>query len=115
MEYQTGFLNHFSTEAVAGALPVGRNSPQRPAFGALCGTVQQHRIHSASGRKPSDLVLPHATFSGTRKVYTLREATCVQECAVRRTRGRAKPAALGSLAHARRAGRLGRWTDDLLR
>lgn len=31
--YQSGFGNHFSTEAVAGALPVGRNSPQRPAFG----------------------------------------------------------------------------------
>ncbi len=33
MEYQTGFLNHFSSEAVPGALPIGRNSPQRPAFG----------------------------------------------------------------------------------
>ena len=33
MIYQTGFLNHFSSEAVAGALPIGRNSPQRPAFG----------------------------------------------------------------------------------
>lgn len=33
MSYQTGFLNHFATEAVAGALPEGRNSPQRPAFG----------------------------------------------------------------------------------
>ncbi len=33
MEYQTGFLNHFATEAVPGALPEGRNSPQRPAFG----------------------------------------------------------------------------------
>lgn len=31
--YMTGFGNHFSTEAVAGALPVGHNSPQRPAFG----------------------------------------------------------------------------------
>ncbi len=29
----SGFANHFSTEAVAGALPEGRNSPQRPAFG----------------------------------------------------------------------------------
>ncbi|WP_184003243.1 homogentisate 1,2-dioxygenase [Stakelama sediminis] len=29
----TGFGNHFATEAVAGALPVGRNSPQKPAFG----------------------------------------------------------------------------------
>ncbi len=33
MQYQTGFLNHFATEAVEGALPEGRNSPQRPAFG----------------------------------------------------------------------------------
>lgn len=32
-DYQTGFGNHFSTEAVEGALPVVRNSPQRPAFG----------------------------------------------------------------------------------
>ncbi len=31
--YQTGFANHFATEAVAGALPVGRNSPQKPAMG----------------------------------------------------------------------------------
>ena len=33
MHYQTGFLNHFATQAVEGALPKGRNSPQRPAFG----------------------------------------------------------------------------------
>ena len=31
--YLTGFANHHSTEAVPGALPIGRNSPQRPAFG----------------------------------------------------------------------------------
>ena len=31
--YLTGFGAHHSTEAVAGALPVGRNSPQRPAYG----------------------------------------------------------------------------------
>ena len=29
----SGFGNHFETEAVPGALPRGRNSPQRPAFG----------------------------------------------------------------------------------
>ncbi|MDR7103068.1 homogentisate 1,2-dioxygenase [Croceicoccus sp. BE223] len=32
-DYQTGFGNHFETEAIPGALPIGRNSPQRPAFG----------------------------------------------------------------------------------
>ncbi|KKC27368.1 homogentisate 1,2-dioxygenase [Sphingomonas sp. SRS2] len=31
--YFPGFGNHVSTEAVAGALPVGRNSPQRVPFG----------------------------------------------------------------------------------
>ena len=31
--YQTGFANEFATEAVAGALPVGRNLPQQVAHG----------------------------------------------------------------------------------
>ena len=32
-DFMTGFGNHFATEAVTGALPVGRNSPQKPPFG----------------------------------------------------------------------------------
>ena len=31
--YQSGFGNHFACEAVPGALPVGRNAPQRPPQG----------------------------------------------------------------------------------
>lgn len=31
--YMPGFGNHFSTEAVAGALPIGQNSPQKAPFG----------------------------------------------------------------------------------
>ena len=31
--YQSGFGNEFATEAVAGALPVGQNSPQKVAHG----------------------------------------------------------------------------------
>src|SRR5688572_10464563 len=31
--YQSGFANEFATEALAGALPQGRNSPQRVAYG----------------------------------------------------------------------------------
>src|SRR5450432_1568666 len=31
--YQSGFGNHFSSEALPGALPEGRNSPQRCAYG----------------------------------------------------------------------------------
>ena len=33
LNYQSGFGNHFSTETLPGALPVGRNSPQRCAYG----------------------------------------------------------------------------------
>src|SRR5437867_1955725 len=32
-EYQSGFGNEFATEALPGALPVGRNSPQRCPYG----------------------------------------------------------------------------------
>lgn len=33
MHYQSGFGNEFATEALPGALPVGRNSPQRAPYG----------------------------------------------------------------------------------
>jgi len=33
LQYKTGFGAHSESEAVSGALPKGRNSPQRPAFG----------------------------------------------------------------------------------
>jgi homogentisate 1,2-dioxygenase len=33
LAYQSGFGNHFVSEAVPGALPVGRNSPQHPPHG----------------------------------------------------------------------------------
>jgi homogentisate 1,2-dioxygenase len=33
LAYQSGFGNNFTTEAAPGALPVGRNSPQRPPLG----------------------------------------------------------------------------------
>jgi len=33
LQYQSGFGNHFATEAVPGALPVGQNSPQKVPFG----------------------------------------------------------------------------------
>src|SRR4051812_1259660 len=33
LAYQSGFGNGFETEALSGALPIGRNSPQRCAYG----------------------------------------------------------------------------------
>ena len=33
LRYQSGFGNEYATEAIAGALPQGRNSPQRVSHG----------------------------------------------------------------------------------
>jgi homogentisate 1,2-dioxygenase len=33
LAYQSGFANYFASEAEKGALPVGQNSPQKPAYG----------------------------------------------------------------------------------
>jgi homogentisate 1,2-dioxygenase len=74
--YQTGFGNEFATEAVAGVLPVGQNSPQRVAHGLyaeqLSGsafTAPRHsnrrswlyRIRPAAQHSPF-AELAHATF-----------------------------------------------------
>lgn len=39
LAYQSGFGNQFSSEAIAGALPTGRNSPQRVAHGLYAELV----------------------------------------------------------------------------
>ncbi len=39
MNYQSGFGNHLSTESLAGALPVGRNSPQKAPLGLYAEQV----------------------------------------------------------------------------
>src|SRR5262245_38368667 len=38
-QYQSGFGNQFVSEAVRGALPVGRNSPQRPPHGLFAELI----------------------------------------------------------------------------
>ena len=75
-KYQSGFGNEFASEAVAGALPVGQNSPQRVAHGLyaeqLSGTAFTaprhlgrrswlYRIRPAAVHKPFQ-PLAHATF-----------------------------------------------------
>jgi homogentisate 1,2-dioxygenase len=47
MRYMTGFGGHFETEAVEGALPKGRNSPQRPPFGLYAEQLSGSSFTSA--------------------------------------------------------------------
>ncbi|KAJ1951227.1 hypothetical protein EC988_004105 [Linderina pennispora] len=72
-EYQPGFGNHFSSEALPGALPVGQNTPQVCPYGLyaeqLSGTAFTvgragnqrtwlYRIHPAVVHKPFEPFLP---------------------------------------------------------
>jgi homogentisate 1,2-dioxygenase len=72
-KYMSGFGNHFATEAVPGALPEGRNSPQKPAFGLyaeqLSGTAftaprHENRRSWLYRLRPSAEHPPYRPFEG---------------------------------------------------
>ena len=74
-DYIPGFGNHVSTEAVPGALPVGRNSPQEPAFGLyaeqLSGTAftaprHENRRSWLYRLRPSAEHPPYARYKGAK-------------------------------------------------
>src|SRR3984957_20260008 len=69
LAYQSGFGNQFSTEAMPGALPVGRNSPQRAPYGLyaelISGTAftaarHEHRRTWTYRIRPSVVHKPYA-------------------------------------------------------
>ncbi|MFW2830690.1 homogentisate 1,2-dioxygenase [Sphingomonas sp. ID0503] len=71
----SGFGNHFASEAIPGALPVGRNSPQRPAFGLyaeqLSGTAftaprHENRRSWLYRLRPSASHPPFARYDGAK-------------------------------------------------
>ncbi len=53
LTYMSGFGNEFATEAVPGALPVGRNSPQRVRVRPLRRAAVGHRVHRAAQPQPA--------------------------------------------------------------
>jgi homogentisate 1,2-dioxygenase len=73
--YQSGFGNEFASEAIAGALPVGRNSPQRAPLGLyaeqLSGTAftaprHQNRRSWCYRIRPAAMHGPFAPFAQAR-------------------------------------------------
>src|SRR5688500_1295151 len=75
LRYMTGFGGHFESEAVEGALPKGRNSPQRPAFGLyteqLSGTAftaprHENRRSWLYRMRPTADHAPFAHYDGAR-------------------------------------------------
>ncbi|MDI9334402.1 MAG: homogentisate 1,2-dioxygenase [Cytophagales bacterium] len=72
LTYQSGFGNEFASEAIAGALPVGRNSPQRVAHGLyaelISGTAFTAPRHTnrrtwVYRRQPSAVMGEYAPYS----------------------------------------------------
>ena len=56
--YMTGFGNSFETEALPGALPIGRNSPQKMLLWTLRGAALRLAFYRAARGKRALLALP---------------------------------------------------------
>ena len=54
--YMSGFGNSFETEALPGALPIGRNSPQRCAYGLYAEQLSGSPFTAPRGRVRSTKV-----------------------------------------------------------
>ena len=67
LAYQSGFGNAFASEAVAGALPQGRNSPQRAAHGLYA--PRMHRF--VPPHRQRALRQPRAATKGGLIVHSL--------------------------------------------
>jgi homogentisate 1,2-dioxygenase len=81
--YQSGFGNEFETEAIAGALPKGRNSPQQVAFGLYAEQVSGSAFTAPRAenlRSWQYRLRPSAEHSPFRKIDNglLRTAPCTE-------------------------------------
>jgi homogentisate 1,2-dioxygenase len=86
LTYQTGFANEFATEAVSGALPKGRNSPQQVPFGLyaeqLSGTAftaprAENRRSWLYRLRPTANHAPFDRYTGARLLKTAPDAGAV--------------------------------------
>ena len=62
--YMSGFGNGFETEALPGALPIGRNSPQKCAYGLYAEQLSRLALHRAAHHQRALLALPHPPDRG---------------------------------------------------
>ena len=69
--YMPGFGNHVTTEAVAGALPQGRNSPQKAPFGLYAEQLSGTAFTRHAPRQPSLMAVPPAAQRQPRRLYAL--------------------------------------------
>ena len=59
LRYLAGFGNDFATEALPGALPEGRNSPQRVPYGLYAEQFSGTAFTAPRAGQPAQLAVPH--------------------------------------------------------
>ena len=94
--YLSGFGNEHASEAIAGALPQGRNSPQRPPLGLYAEQISGTAFTAPRGQEPPQLALSRPPLGNARRLPPHRQPAAAQR-AVQRRRGAAQPAALDPL------------------
>ena len=93
-QYESGFGNEFATEAVKGALPVGRNSPQRAPLGLYAEQLSGTAFTQPRARQPADLGVPDPAVGQAPGLPPDRQQE-PKIHPVRRARTEPEPAALG--------------------
>jgi homogentisate 1,2-dioxygenase len=73
LQYQSGFGNQFASEAVPGALPQGRNSPQQVALGLYAELLSGSAFTAPRHRQPPHLDVPPPARRGVHR-HGLRTA-----------------------------------------
>ena len=99
--YFSGFGNEFATEAVDGALPGGRNSPQQAPLGLYAEQLSGTAFTQPRGVEPQDLGVPDPAEREAPGLPQDRQQE-PKGHAVRRARAGPEPAALGPAAAAGR-------------
>jgi homogentisate 1,2-dioxygenase len=62
--YMSGFGNGFETEALPGALPIGRNSPQKCSYGLYAEQLSGSPFTAAAHHQRAHLALSHPADRG---------------------------------------------------
>ncbi|CAM5564823.1 Homogentisate 1,2-dioxygenase [Streptomyces alboniger] len=70
LTYLSGFGNEHSSQAVPGALPEGRNSPQRAPPRPVRGTAERLRLHRAARHQPPLLAVPDPAIGPRIRLFT---------------------------------------------
>ncbi|GAA2932259.1 hypothetical protein GCM10020221_30030 [Streptomyces thioluteus] len=96
LAYQPGFGNEHSSEAVPGALPQGRNSPQRAPLGLYAEQLSGSAFTEPRSTKPPVVAVPHPAVGRPPAVLPRRQRRPARR-PLRGDRARPQPAALNPL------------------